>query len=82
MLSSLLLLTTLLTACDKGTSSSAVQPTLFTYSREVQNQGAIEFEALPPACNRVEVANGCSVIRLFMLDYRTNRKEIKAIKSR
>lgn len=57
-----------------------MQPTLFEYGREVQAQGADEFDKLGPACPRDELVPGCSVLRTFTKDYKTNRDEIRAIK--
>ena len=78
-----LLLTAYLAACAMERServSSAVQPTLFEYGREVQTQGAYEFENLGPACPRDELVPGCSALRTFTKDYKTKRDEIRAIK--
>lgn len=77
MLSSLILLT----ACATGTSSSAVQPTLYGYTDAFQKKAAEELESMPPACRRnVSNTSACSAVGTLVQDYGVVRAEIRAIK--
>lgn len=70
----------LLSACETG-SSSAVTPTLYSYTPAFQAQAAEELDALPPACLRnVSDTSSCSPLATLVQDYGIVRAEIRAIR--
>lgn len=70
----------LLSACETG-SSSAVTPTLYSYTPAFQAQAAEELESLPPACRRnVSDTSSCSPLATLVQDYGVVRAEMRAIR--
>jgi len=78
---SLLPLTLLFAACAKE-PSSAVTPKLRVYSRDVQARAADELQAMPAPCAPDAVAGNCSAVKRLVVDYKTTRDEIRAIKKK
>lgn len=69
----------LLTACQSTTSSIVVTPPLIEYSDAQQEQALREYRELGPPCPAMEVAEGCSMLKTFVLDYKLTRDRIRAL---
>ena len=75
-----LMLTGLLTSCEKASSSIVVTPALFEYAPQVQERAADELDLLGPECARTVVVANCSAVKTFMLDYGVVREQIREAK--
>lgn len=83
----LLILSALLSGCDRGSSDPGpvvIAPDLVQYSDKVKQRAADELEAIEaPPCARTQTdgdLSGCSALKVFIPDYLRTRDDIRALR--